>query len=459
MSNIPPIQFEMGSPSATPEKEMPRVWIGWALIVLIFGFLIAGAFSQASGKKLVDDKAEKRSSEKMIQLMLAARALPGAAPRTVPQYESFIDDLLVDAKTSATAQKLRVALRVEDGQKPFADDLKNLAKSGKPNDAAFVELYQTEKIKKPEAEALVAKLKDDNLGEKLAKVQFKEKFGDKEIRQKTFPIEPVFKFGIVGLVGCSGFLIGFALLAIYISRRGVGDFRPLGMPQDMVQPWKADRLALGAGLVMLSYIIGGTISELIDKPFTRPLPFVMIAGCLVMIGRVPLAGHQFTFADLGIDFRRLGQKIGWGIAGSFCMIPILALALIVAAALVKALPGGAHPIGEEMLHGTTVSKFLITLLLASVVAPIWEEFMFRGLLFPALSGVFKNRIWGAVASSFLFAAIHPQGPAGVPILMTIALGLCYMSYQTKSLIPSMIMHALNNFGALTLVTVLGKDLF
>jgi membrane protease YdiL (CAAX protease family) len=97
--------------------------------------------------------------------------------------------------------------------------------------------------------------------------------------------------------------------------------------------------------------------------------------------------------------------------------------------------------------------------MAAVIAPIWEEFMFRGLLFPAFSAVTKSPVLGAVISCFLFAAIHPQGPAGVPLLMTLALGMCFISYQTKSLIPNMVMHAINNAGALLMLMLLGKDFF
>jgi membrane protease YdiL (CAAX protease family) len=43
--------------------------------------------------------------------------------------------------------------------------------------------------------------------------------------------------------------------------------------------------------------------------------------------------------------------------------------------------------------------------------------------------------------------------------MTLALGMCFISYQTKSLIPNMVMHAINNAGALLMLMLLGKDFF
>jgi membrane protease YdiL (CAAX protease family) len=134
------------------------------------------------------------------------------------------------------------------------------------------------------------------------------------------------------------------------------------------------------------------------------------------------------------------------------------VALFFVAQLAKVLPGNAHPVGEEVL-GSRGIQALGLFLMAAVIAPIWEEIMFRGLLFPALTAISKSPVWGAVISSFLFAAIHPQGPAGVPLLMTLALGMCFISYQTKSLVPNIIMHAINNGGALAMLLLLGKDFF
>ena len=110
--------------------------------------------------------------------------------------------------------------------------------------------------------------------------------------------------------------------------------------------------------------------------------------------------------------------------------------------------------GQELLTNNDPVKIFTMFILACVVAPIWEEIFFRGMLFPALSKVTGNKLYGALISSFMFAAIHPQGPAGWFTLMSIALMLCALSNQTKSLVPGIILHALNNGGALFLTLLL-----
>ena len=463
MANLPPIQFEL--PPVAEEKhsgaDLPRVWLGWALLAVIFTALIVTSFSAASGKRILTGEKAEKTQGKMIEMMLSLKALQGKNAPKNEMFTPYIDELKNDAQKSADAQKLRVALRTEDGKAPFGDDLKNLAASKDEQNQAFAKLYETKDIKKSDAEPHLAKLDGKDLGEKLAKVQFKEKFGDNTIRGKTFPADAAMKFGLAGLVGCTGFLVGIVLLGIFTTQRSAGALKPMGMPQQGVSLPVADRLALGAAIVMCSYLGLGILAAkwLGGVPAVQQaFPFLGIFVALGIICSVPILGHRFTLETLGVSKSGLGKRILWGIGAYLAMIPILLCALFVVSILAKVLPGNAHPVGEEVLN-SKVLQALGLFAMAAIIAPIWEEIMFRGLFFPALSAVTKSPIWGAVISSFVFAAIHPQGPAGIPLLMTLALGMCFISYQTKSLVPNIIMHAINNGGALAMLLLLGKDFF
>ena len=463
MSNLPPILFDLPPSSDNKQAgaDLPRVWLGWALLIVIFSALIGVSFTASAGKHILTEGKTQQSQEKMVELMLGMRALQGSAAPKSEMFSQSIDELKGEAKKSDDARKLRVALRVEDGKAPFADDLKNLSASKDPQNKEFAELYNKKEIKKPEADTILAKLDGKDLGEKLAKVQFQEKFGDKEVRRKTFPPEPAIKFGLFGLLGCTGFLAGVTLLGIFTTQRLSGGLKPMGMPQHQVAPPVADRLALAAAIIMTTYLALGLASEawLSSVPLLgKVLPFVGIFVAIGFICTRPIMGHRFSLDSLGVSKNGLGKRILWGIGAYLALIPILLVALFVVTLLAKLLPGNAHPVGEEVLNASGL-RALGLLIMAAVIAPIWEEIMFRGLLFPAISSVTKSPVWGAVVSSFLFAAIHPQGPAGVPLLMTLALGMCFISHQTKSLVPNMVMHAVNNGGALLMVLLLGKDFF
>ncbi len=120
--------------------------------------------------------------------------------------------------------------------------------------------------------------------------------------------------------------------------------------------------------------------------------------------------------------------------------------------------GPAHPIVGLALRADAWT-WLQVALVACVLAPLVEEIMFRGVLYrhlreatgrwhPAFSVLLS-----AVASSFVFAAVHPQGLLGIPVLMALAGAFALAREWRETLIPPMIAHGLNN-GAVMLVLML-----
>lgn len=83
--------------------------------------------------------------------------------------------------------------------------------------------------------------------------------------------------------------------------------------------------------------------------------------------------------------------------------------------------------------------------LTCVVAPICEEFFFRGFFFPALAN-WRGPWTAAVVTGFVFGAIH-IGSAPVGDLVPLAFfgfALCVLRWRTRSLYPCIALHAINN---------------
>jgi membrane protease YdiL (CAAX protease family) len=83
--------------------------------------------------------------------------------------------------------------------------------------------------------------------------------------------------------------------------------------------------------------------------------------------------------------------------------------------------------------------------LTCAIAPIAEEFFFRGFMFNTLAG----RIgvgWATVITGVVFGLIHFTGSSwiGVLVLGFFGMGLCVLFWRTQSLLPCMALHALNN---------------
>jgi membrane protease YdiL (CAAX protease family) len=95
---------------------------------------------------------------------------------------------------------------------------------------------------------------------------------------------------------------------------------------------------------------------------------------------------------------------------------------------------------QELLRGLTGwGPTLAMFLVVAGVAPFFEEFLFRGLLFPVLARGGRVTL-ALVASALLFGAIHLQ-PAGLPILSTLGLVLALAVRRTGSLWPAILVHA------------------
>ena len=79
---------------------------------------------------------------------------------------------------------------------------------------------------------------------------------------------------------------------------------------------------------------------------------------------------------------------------------------------------------------------------AMVLAPVAEEFIFRGVLFPFIKQLgWPKLAWFGV--SFLFALIHVNAPTFVP-LMVLALALTWLYEKTDCLLAPVAAHSLFN---------------
>jgi membrane protease YdiL (CAAX protease family) len=83
--------------------------------------------------------------------------------------------------------------------------------------------------------------------------------------------------------------------------------------------------------------------------------------------------------------------------------------------------------------------------LICVLAPVVEEFFFRGFMFTVLArrmGV----AWAVVVDGIVFGIGHAAGAELIQLLALAAfgMGLCILYWRTQSIIPCMALHALNN---------------
>ena len=125
-------------------------------------------------------------------------------------------------------------------------------------------------------------------------------------------------------------------------------------------------------------------------------------------------------AEVGLTTRDFGRNVLLGLWAFLLELPVTGAIAIVCALLLKNLPQPEHPASTSLMNSPDLLTVVATFFGGALVAPFWEETMFRGLLFPALRGVLRGPVPAALVSSFLFASIHPQGPVLWAALATVA---------------------------------------
>lgn len=101
------------------------------------------------------------------------------------------------------------------------------------------------------------------------------------------------------------------------------------------------------------------------------------------------------------------------------------------------------------VRGARPVEFLLVLLAGAVIAPVAEEFFFRGFVFRAYLDQ-KGTVRAFLYSAALFAAMHFSPPAFPPIL-AMGLLLAFLYYRTGSIIPGIVAHSVNNAAAFFLL--------
>ncbi|AGP48423.1 abortive phage infection protein [Psychrobacter sp. G] len=105
----------------------------------------------------------------------------------------------------------------------------------------------------------------------------------------------------------------------------------------------------------------------------------------------------------------------------------------------------------------SVSSVWLLIFAMVIVAPIYEELIFRGILWSAIAEQFisppdteyRGAIIASLVTSLIFAVIHLQyGIYEISTIVVLALLFCYARIKSGSLILPMLLHIINNGAAM-----------
>jgi uncharacterized protein len=224
-----------------------------------------------------------------------------------------------------------------------------------------------------------------------------------------------------------------------------------GSPTTNWRPWTA-AIALIGGIALA--LVGSLVVDLpalalgVKISSAHTPPGVTIADTVVQdVGFVLAAVYCAHLGGRAVRSWQFGLRRptrGWRSASG--MILLLLVAFIVLSAIWSAI---AHPSEEKLLEtlGTNegTSLLLASAVLTCVVAPICEEFLFRGYMFTALRN-WRGTLPAALITGLVFGAVHAGSAPALDLVPLAALGfgLCLLYRYSGSLYPCMIAHSLNN---------------
>ena len=101
---------------------------------------------------------------------------------------------------------------------------------------------------------------------------------------------------------------------------------------------------------------------------------------------------------------------------------------------------------EQVMISNDILSVCFYIGVVSLVAPVWEEMIFRGFLMPSLTRYFRMDV-AIVLSSFLFAAAHFSMERLLP-LTVLGMLMCVVYIRSKNILAPIVLHSLWNFCAL-----------
>ena len=209
-------------------------------------------------------------------------------------------------------------------------------------------------------------------------------------------------------------------------------------------PWGWRRTVLGAFVAAAPVVALNVVAILSPTTSTSTKPTTAIALSTLVI--TLLIDSWFVFAVWLFSLRRsgLGWR-GWGFRrlrpAMAWAVPVSLFGLYVVESLWAWLINPKEQTVVEQFPRSTAGLVLLALT-ACVVAPVYEEIVFRGFLFQGLASSWGG-VWGGVASATLFGLSHLQLDIFVP-LFALGAALVWIFSYTRTLWACIALHALFN---------------
>tara|TARA_B100001121_G_scaffold231979_1_gene205214 strand:- start:409 stop:1251 length:843 start_codon:yes stop_codon:yes gene_type:complete len=266
-----------------------------------------------------------------------------------------------------------------------------------------------------------------------------------------------FKLIIIRTIPLLSILVGSLLvlksswMIIRLKTINWSDYEPLNLNLlDMI-------LLVSGGFVVLGEVITPLISITLVDIFSKNLSYEISQSIRIFLGYLFMAipplfiiYRQIKFIDKNFSLQKdyfqfrikpLKESIYQGFKGWIMIIPFVLLTSLIMNLIVDN-QAGSNPLLEIVLNNDNYFAFILLFLTTTLIAPLFEEIIFRGVLLPVLARDYGKTI-GILISSFVFALAH-LSLNEFPPLFVLGVGLATTRLISGRLSSSIFMHSFWN---------------
>ena len=207
-------------------------------------------------------------------------------------------------------------------------------------------------------------------------------------------------------------------------------------------------LALSPGAVVAGQFADGSVAQMAANITVLPVAILVAVTVWFQVNRRFYQSPISLAAAFGFNRNNTGRCLLLGLVTGLGLVLISMVLALLTSQLIQSLGDQAEPqklvtlIAEESAKQENIGTLIFFVVMAVVVAPIAEEILFRGILYPAVKQLGHPRV-AVIGTALLFALFHVN-LLTFASLTAVALALIALYEFTDNLLAPITAHAVFN---------------
>jgi len=270
------------------------------------------------------------------------------------------------------------------------------------------------------------------------------------------------------ICGCfmgGGLIIFLLIQKLLIGNRAIvsqNGNRPFPIPWDWEMIWQ---IGVGCFWCIGQVVVGQILVPVIFRLFQLQvdgnprlqafsiLVYYVLVALSVILAIYWSVERYVPLPEGALPISLSGKWFWWGLGGYCTALPLVILVSFVNQKIWQG-QGGSNPILPIALEDKDPIAVFIFFVTAAIAAPLFEEFLFRGLLLGSLTR-YLSMGWAIALSGFMFALVHLNVSEVLPLtILGMVLGFVYS--RSRNLLAPILLHGLWNGGTLVSLFILAN---